>query len=157
MEELVKNVDQILKLVEDSIKERKIPETMRTYVEQLGRNLRLFLDVAEISVQQNTIQSPISPSSRGAMFNLRKAFYATLSRMVKEQGVDKNRSLEEWRRTAGILIEETRRRGITEAPCKIVLTYEISSDSQSKYISFKDARIFYFELEDIIHVDLSKR
>ncbi|MGC9146391.1 MAG: hypothetical protein ACP5GL_01045 [Infirmifilum sp.] len=156
MEELVKSIDQILKMIDQSINEKKIPETMRTYVEQLERNMRLFLDVAEISVQENTIQSPISPSSRGAMFNLRKAFYATLTRLAREQGVDRNRSLEEWRRVAGVLIEETRKRGIIEAPCKIVLTYSIVSDSKSKYISFKSARIFYFELEDIIKLDLTK-
>ncbi|MGB9708911.1 MAG: hypothetical protein ACPLRJ_00365 [Infirmifilum uzonense] len=156
MEELVKSIDQILKMIDQSINEKKIPETMRTYVEQLERNMRLFLDVAEISVQENTIQSPISPSSRGAMFNLRKAFYATLTRLAREQGVDRNRSLEEWRRVAGVLIEETRKRGIIEAPCKIVLTYNIVSDSKSKYISFKSARIFYFELEDIIKLDLTK-
>lgn len=156
VENLVKSVDQALKTIESVISEKRVPETMRTYVEQLERNLRLFLDVAEISIQQNTIQSPISPSSRGAMFNLRKAFYATLSRLVKEQGVDRNKSLDEWRRVARALIEETQRRGITEAPCKIILTYEVVTDSQAKYIAFKDARIFYFELEDIIKLELSK-
>jgi len=155
MEDLVSNVNLVLKLIEEGIKERKFPEAMRTYIEQLGRNLRQFLDVVEVSALVNTIQSPISPSSRGAMFNLRKAFYATLSRLAKEQGVDRSKSLEEWRKVARKLIEEIERRGITEAPCKILLTYEVASDGQSKYISFKDARILYFDLEGIIKVDLT--
>ncbi len=157
MEDLVKSVDQVLRLVEEGIKEGKFPEAMRTYIEQLGRNLRLFLDVVEISALENTIQSPISPSSRGAMFNLRKAFYATLTRLVKEQGVDRNKSLEEWKKVASRLIEEIEKRGITEAPCKIFLTYTIASDGQSKYISFKDARIFYFDLEGIVRIDLATK
>ncbi|QOJ78526.1 hypothetical protein IG193_07155 [Infirmifilum lucidum] len=157
MEDLVKSVDQVLRLVEEGIKERRFPEAMRTYVEQLGRNLRLFLDVVEISALENTIQSPISPSSRGAMFNLRKAFYATLTRLVKEQGVDRNRSLEEWKKAASRLIEEIEKRGITEAPCKIFLTYTVMSDGQSKYISFKDARVFYFDLEGIVRIDLATK
>ncbi|MCC6002897.1 MAG: hypothetical protein LM590_00945 [Thermofilum sp.] len=155
LEDLVKGVQEILKTIEGGIKEKKFPEQMRIYIEQLGRNLRHFLDVVETAAQANTIQTPISPSSRSAMYNLRKAFYAILSREIKQSGVSKDKSLEEWRRTAAKIIETYERSGLTETPSKVILTYEIKEEGGSRYISFRNARIFYFELEGILSVDLA--
>jgi len=122
-------------------------------MQQLDRRIREFLTAVEVSVQENTIQTPISPSSRSALYNLRKAYYATLSRLVKEAKVDKNRSLEEWKKAVSKIIEEYDRRGLSETPSKIILSYEIREEG-TKYIAFKDARIFYFELEGILRVEL---
>ena len=84
MEALTKNVQEILASIETGIKERKFPEQTRIYIEQLGRNLRHFLETVEIAAQANTIKTPISPSSRSAMYNLRKAFYAILTKEIKQ-------------------------------------------------------------------------
>jgi len=86
---------------------------------------------------------------------LRKAFYAILTKEVKQSGVNKDKSLEEWRRAASKIIETYEKSGLTETPSKIVLSYEIKEEGGVKYISFKNAKIFYFELEGILPVDLS--
>ncbi|ABL77492.1 hypothetical protein [Thermofilum pendens] len=154
MEELVKSVKETLNMIDAGIRDKKFPEQMRIYIEQLGRNLRHFIEVIEVTGRENTIQSPISPSSRSAMFNLRKAFYATLSREIKQNKVDKERSLEEWRKVASRIIETFEKRGLTEAPSKIILTYEIKEEDGKRYIAFRDARILYFGLEGILSVSL---
>ena len=59
METLVKNVQEILASIESGIKEKKFPEQIRIYIEQLGRNLRQFLETIEIATQLNTIQTPL--------------------------------------------------------------------------------------------------
>ncbi|MCC5997646.1 MAG: hypothetical protein LM573_01070 [Thermofilum sp.] len=155
MEALVKNVQEILASIESGIKEKKFPEQMRIYIEQLGRNLRQFLETIEIATQLNTIQTPISPSSRSAVYNLRKAFYAILTKEIKQSGVNKDKSMEEWRKAVSKIIETYEKSGLTETPSKIVLSYEIKEEGGVKYISFKNAKIFYFELEGILPVDLS--
>uniref|UniRef100_A0A7C4FDR5 DUF2258 domain-containing protein n=1 Tax=Thermofilum pendens TaxID=2269 RepID=A0A7C4FDR5_THEPE len=155
MEDLLKQLNVVLDAIETGIKEKKFPETIRLYVQQLDRRIREFLTAVEVSVQENTIQTPISPSSRSALYNLRKAYYATLSRLVKEARVDKNRSLEEWRRAVSRIIEEYDRRGLSETPSKIILSYEIKDEGGVRYIALKEVRIFYFELEGILKVDVS--
>jgi hypothetical protein len=155
LEDLLKQLNVVLDAIETGIREKKFPETIRLYVQQLDRRIREFLTAVEVSVQENTIQTPISPSSRSALYNLRKAYYATLSRLVKEAKVDKNRSLEEWKKAVSKIIEEYDRRGLSETPSKIILSYEIrEEEGGTKYIAFKDARIFYFELEGILRVEL---
>ena len=155
MEDLLKQLNVVLDAIETGIREKKFPETIRLYVQQLDRRIREFLTAVEVSVQENTIQTPISPSSRSALYNLRKAYYATLSRLVKEAKVDKNRSLEEWKKAVSKIIEEYDRRGLSETPSKIILSYEIREEGGTKYIAFKDARIFYFELDGILRVEVS--
>lgn len=155
MEELLKQLTSLLDSMEAGIKEKRFPEAVRLYVQQLGRRIREFMTAVEVSVRENTIQTPISPSSRSALYNLRKAYYATLSRLVKETGVDRERSLEEWRKAVSRIIEEYERRGLSETPSKIVVTYEVKEEGGSKYLSLKEARIFYFELEGIIRLDLA--
>lgn len=153
MEDLLKQLNVVLDAIETGMREKKFPEPIGLYVQQLDRRIREFLTAVEVSVQENTIQTPISPSSRSALYNLRKAYYATLSRLVKEAKVDKNRSLEEWKKAVSKIIEEYDRRGLSETPSKIILSYEIREEG-TKYIAFKDARIFYFELEGILRVEL---
>jgi len=155
LEDLLKQLSVVLNAIETGIREKRFPETIRLYVQQLDRRIREFLTAVEVSIQENTIQTPISPSSRSALYNLRKAYYATLSRLVKEAKVDRNRSLEEWKRAVSRIIEEYDRRGLSETPSKIILSYEIREEGGTRYIALREARIFYFELEGILKVDVS--
>lgn len=148
-------LNSLLESMEAGIKEKRFPETIRLYVQQLGRRMREFMTAVEVSVRENTLQTPISPSSRSALYNLRKAYYATLSRLVKEKGLNRERSLEEWRKAVSRIIEEYERRGLSETPSKIVIAYEIKEEEGVRYLSFKEARIFYFELEGIVRLDLA--
>ncbi|MEM4411572.1 MAG: hypothetical protein QXO66_01860, partial [Thermofilum sp.] len=142
MEELLKQLNSLLESMETGIREKKYPETVRLYVQQLGRRMKEFMTAVEVSVRENTIQTPISPSSRSALFNLRKAYYATLSRLVKEKGLNREKSLEEWRSAVSRIIEEYEKRGLSETPSKIIVTYEVKEEGGVRYLSLKEARIF---------------
>ena len=154
MENIIEQMKQLLNLIEEGIREQKFPETSRIYIQQFGRQIKATLDLIEVILGENTLQTGISPSSRSAMYNLRRAFYATLSRLVKEQNVDRAKSQEEWKKTATKLIETFEQKGISEAPCKIVLTYEIVEENGVKYIKFKEATIIYFEVEGVISIKI---
>jgi len=155
MEELLKQLESVLEAMEAGIREKKFPETVRLYVQQLERRMREMMTAVEVTVRENTIQTPISPSSRSALYNLRKAYYATLSRLVKEAGVNRDKSLEEWRKVASRIIREYEERGLSETPSKIILTYEVREEGGTKYLAFREARILYFELEGILKIDLA--
>ncbi len=154
MEEVITQMEDLLKGIEEGIKEGKFPEISRIYIEHLGRNIRTTLRVLRAVTRENTIQTGISPSSRSAMYNLRRAFYAVIGRLAKEQGVDKNRSAQEWRKAASKLIEEIGKAGISEAPMKIVLSYDIIEEDGVKYMKLEKAEILYFELEGLLEINL---
>ncbi len=152
--QLIEAMRQLLHAIEEGIRGEKFPETSRIYIQQLGRQIRETLEVVDAVLRENTVQTSIAPSSRSAMYHLRRGFYATLSRLAREQGVDRGLSQAEWRRAAGRLIRAFEEHGISEAPCKIVLTYEIAERGDKKYMRFTDAKILYFELEGVIPVSL---
>jgi len=103
----------------------------------------------ETVTKENTIQTGISSSSRGAVYNLRRAFYATISRLEREEDIDRNRSIDEWRSFVSKLIGFINEHGISEAPMKIVLSYNIVTDNGVKYLRIEKAEILYFELEGV--------
>ncbi len=149
MEELKVTFNKCLEEIETGIKEGKLPEAVRIYIERLGRSIRETLSVIDTVMRENTIQTGISPSSRSAIYNLRRAFYATLSRLSEERGVDKEKSVEEWKKAVSKMIDFINKEGISEAPMKIVLTYDINEENDKKYIRPKEAEILFFELEGI--------
>lgn len=149
MEDLKEVFGKCLEEIETGIREGRIPEAVRIYVERLGRSIRETLSVIETVMRENTIQTGISPSSRSAIYNLRRAFYATLSRLSEEKGVDKDRSVEEWKNAVSRMIDFINKEGINEAPMKIVLTYSIASDGDKKYVRPEKAEILFFELEGV--------
>jgi len=154
IEDVIKILEKALKEIETGISEKTFPEVYRSYVQGLGRNIRETFKVLKIMAEPDTIQTPLSASGRGAMYNLRKAFYARLSRLSKEENVDRDRSTSEWRNAAQKLIEYMNNEGISETPCKIVLKYEIVEQDQIKYLKPVKATVLYFELEGIKEVPL---
>ncbi len=154
LDEVVNGLKSVLEKIDKGLKEGSFPEASRSYVERLGRSIRETLNVIELVGKPQTIQSPLSASGRGAMYNLRKAFYATLSRLTKEEGVDRDLSIEQWRNAARRIIDFMNEEGITEAPTKIVLSYEIAEAEGKKYIKPKVAQILFFELEGVKEVKL---
>ncbi len=147
MEEIIKSLNDVVAKIDESIKAGAVPDVAKSYLERLCRSIRDTLKVIEIVSGERTIQTGISPSARSAMFTLRKAYYATLGRLVKEQGVDRELSSANWRTVAGELIEFINKEGISEAPTKIVLDYDIAEKDGVKYIKIKRAQILFFELE----------
>jgi len=149
MEELKEVFRKCLEEIDSGIKESKFPEVARIYIERLGRSIRDTLSVIDTVMKENTIQTGISPSSRSAIYNLRRAFYATLSRLSEEKGIDKDRSTEEWKNAVSKMIEFINKEGISEAPMKIVLTYDIAEENGKKYVKPERAEILFFELEGV--------
>jgi len=149
MTDILESLNEIIKTIENGIKEGTVPEGSRMYLQRLMRSIQDTIKVIEIVKQEKTIQSPISPSARSAMYNLRKAFYAVLGRLSKEKGVDKEKSISEWKNAAGKLVEFLNASGISEAPTKIVLFYNIIEEDGLKYLKFEKAEVLYFELEGV--------
>jgi len=154
--QLIEAMRQLLHAIEEGLRGEKFPETSRVYIQQLGRQIRETLEAVDAVLRENTVQTGIAPSSRSAMYHLRRAFYATLSRLAKEQGVDRGLSQAEWRRAAGRLIRAFEEHGISEAPCKVVLAYEVAERGGKRYMRFTDAKILYFELEGVVPVSLEE-
>lgn len=154
MESLVEKLKECRELMARGIKEGAFPEVSRMYIERLGRSIDETLNVLGVVLRENTIQTPISPSSRSAMYNLRRAFYAVLSRLQKERGVDRNLSTSSWKEAAGKIIDFINQVGISEAPIKIVLTYSIADAGGKKFMKLEKAEIFYYQLEGIRELEL---
>jgi len=154
IEDVIKTLEKALEEIETGIAEKSFPEVYRSYVQGLGRSIRETLKVLKIMAEPDAIQTPLSASGRGAMYNLRRAFYARLSRLTKEENVDKDRSTSEWRNAAQKLIEYMNSEGLSETPCKIVLKYEIVEENETKYLKPVKATVLYFELEGIKEVTL---
>ncbi len=152
VDEVVESLKEALSMIEKGLKEGSLPKATCGYLETLGRRIRDTLAVIELVGREDTIQSPLSSSGRGAMYNLRRAFYAVISRLEKEENVDRDRGVEEWRKAAGKIIDAINSAGISEAPTKIVLTYRIAEDGDVKYWKPESAEIMYFELEGILRI-----
>ncbi len=152
--EVLESLRGTLERIREVLREGQVPEVTRSYIEHLGRSIATTINVLEMVARENTIQSPLSPSARGAMYNLRRAFYATLSRLVKESGVDRERSVESWKAAASKIVDFINEAGISEAPTKIVVTYEVAEEGGVKYLKLNRAEILYFELEGVKTLDL---
>lgn len=149
MEELFNLFNKCLEAINNGLKTGAFPETSRQYIQRLGRSIEETLKVLDIVTEENTIQTGISSSSRGAVYNLRRAFYATLSRLEKEKGIDRQKSIEVWKSFVGKLIDFINNKGISEAPMKIVMSFNIVSEDGIKYINIEKAEILFFELEGV--------
>ncbi len=154
MEDILKSLNEIIKNIEAGIEQGTVPEGSRMYLQRLVRGIRDTIRVLDIVGRENTIQTPISPSARSAMYNLRRAFYAVVGRLSKEKGIDKEKSTAEWKDVATKLVDFLNKAGISEAPTKIVLSYNIVEENGVKYLKFDKAEILYFELEGIKELKL---
>ena len=76
----------------------------------------------------------ISPTTRGAIFKVKRWFYgAFYNKKIPEDVREKNK--ETWVRFANRLVEETSKRGISDQPARITVTYDIGSRGEFKPIS----------------------
>ena len=125
MSEIVKILERRISVIQDKIEDlKKIPS-------------------------ERIIQSRISPSGRGALYQLRKAFYATLGKKY-----DKELSINEWKKVAGKLVKFIGDKGLQDIPTKIILEYNIEESNDRKYIKFSRGWVIYFQVEDIEKLDL---
>lgn len=132
---------------------------MAEVVKILERGIRLIeenIKELEAIPKDKIIETRIAPTARGAMFTLRKAFYAVLGRLRKEKGVDRDLSIQEWKKTASYLIDYINKKGLTDIPMKIILQYEIDESQGKKIMRLSKAWLIYFEVEGIDKVDLTK-
>ncbi len=132
---------------------------MAEVVKILERGIRLIeenIKELEAIPKDKIIETRIAPTARGAMFTLRKAFYAVLGRLRKEKGVDRDLSIKEWKKTASYLIDYINKKGLTDIPMKIILQYEIDESQGKRIMRLSKAWLIYFEVEGIDKVDLTK-
>jgi len=137
MSEIVKILRNIIGRLEEL---RKMGELSAEREEKLDKLTKMLEELKTLRLE-NTIQSRIAASGRGAMYQLRRAFYA----QIASQKLDKIKSVDEWRKVAQKLIDLLNNKGIVDVPTKIILQYDIAGEGDTKYIKFKQARIFYFE------------
>ena len=152
LEEVLNSLKEIASKIDEGLEKGTFPEVTRSYIERVGRSIKETLNLIDLLGRENTVQSPVSASGRSAMYNLRRAFYTVLGRLVREEGVNRTRSVEEWKKAAQKLIEFINNLGIRESPTKIVLTYEIAQEGEIKYWKPISADVFCFELESIREV-----
>jgi len=136
-------MSEILRILKDAIGKleemRKKGELTKEKGEQLEKLSGMLEELKQVKLEK-TIQSRIAPTGRGAMYQLRKAFYA----QVSKEGADKELSAKEWRKVASTLVEFLNEKGLSDVPTKIILEYDIAEEGEKKYIKFKKARIYYF-------------
>jgi len=136
-------VSEIIKMIKEAIgKLEKKKEELTVVEEEKLKRLSKELEELKSIPMENTLQSRIAPTGRGAVFQLRKVFYATLS----DKGYDRDLSVAEWKKTVSKLIDFMNEKGLSEIPTKIIIEYDEVEENGKKYMKFKRARIFYFEL-----------
>lgn len=77
-------------------------------------------------VSTSQLVTRISPTGRGALFRLKRAFYA----VVASEKADVKRSAEYWKEFAGKIIEAANTHNIQDVPCRIKLEYSIIIDAE---------------------------
>jgi len=75
----------------------------------------------------------ISPTSKGAIFKLKRWFYLTFFTKASKEVKEKNR--EEWLKLSRKLIQEINERNASEKPARITLEYEVGLNNEFKPIS----------------------
>ncbi|RLE79523.1 MAG: hypothetical protein DRJ51_07620 [Thermoprotei archaeon] len=146
MSEIIRMLRDAIGKLEELRRRGELPEEKGKELEKLAGMLE---ELKKIRLE-NTIQSRIATSGRGAMFQLRKAFYAQLS----AEKLDKKKSSSEWKRVATKLVEFLNEKGLSDIPTKIILEYDVIEEEGVKYLKFKTARIYYFELAGYYTLEL---
>ena len=77
---------------------------------------------------ENQIVTRLCPTGRGAIFRLKRAVWATISRLKREQGLDADASGDNWREFARALVNKLNELGVSTYPTRIILYYRIENN-----------------------------
>jgi hypothetical protein len=77
----------------------------------------------------------ISPTGKGAVFRLKRWFYASIYSKVPQEAKEASRIA--WTELVGKLIDELNKRGAAEKPARISLTYELGPKGEFIPLSVK--------------------
>ncbi|HDI74665.1 MAG TPA: hypothetical protein ENF55_01775 [Thermoprotei archaeon] len=135
-------MSELIKMLKEAIMKLEKREALTVAEEEKLKKYSKELEALRSIPMENTLQSRIAPTGRGAVFQLRKVFYATLS----DKGYDRDLSVAEWKKMISKLIDFMNEKGLSEIPTKIIVEYSEEEQDGKKVIKFKKARIFYFEL-----------
>lgn len=89
-----------------------------------------ILAALEGKIAIHQIVTRISPSGRGALFRLKRAFYAILS----QEKANPKISTEYWKDFASKIIETSSSHDVQDMPCRIKLEYVIKDTPEGKVI-----------------------
>ena len=95
------------------------------------------------------METRISTTMRGAVFRLRRMFYAN----VNNQKADLERSRKEWRQFIAKIIDISSKKNIADKPCKIILRCVEKTSRDKKYITPVKAKIIVYEKKTEINVE----
>ena len=84
-----------------------------------------ILAALEGRIATRQVVTRISPTGRGALFRLKRAFYA----IVNSEKADRLKSAEFWKEFAGKIVEASTKHGIQDKPCRIRMEYAIKVTS----------------------------
>jgi hypothetical protein len=96
----------------------------------------------------------ISPTAKGAIFRLKRWFYAYMYSKVPSEA--KEASREAWGELVGKLIDEINKRGAAEKPARISLSYEEGPKGEFVPLSVK-MEIFELAPKETINISFSER
>ncbi len=95
----------------------------------------------------------ISPTGKGAVFRMKRWFYAFLNQNIPDAVKEESRSA--WTRMVTTLIEEMNKRGAADKPARITLVYERGPRGEFVPVSVK-AELFELRPVDTINLTFSK-
>ncbi len=101
-------------------------------------------------------QTRLCPTIRGAIFRARRWFYGTYARTENEEV--RRRNIERWKRLAGLLVNLSSERGLSDKAGRIIIEYnEIVNLDGSKEFDPVIVRIEVYEKLDEIVVNLKEQ
>ncbi|MEM2282346.1 MAG: hypothetical protein QXH26_02210 [Candidatus Hadarchaeales archaeon] len=96
----------------------------------------------------------ISPTGKGAIFRLKRWFYASVYSSTPTEA--REASLTAWKELVSKLIEELNKRGATELPARLSLSYELGPKGEFVPLSLK-MEIFDLTPKESINLSFSER
>ena len=96
----------------------------------------------------------ISPTGKGAIFRLKRWFYATLFSKIPADARETSRAA--WTELVGKLIDEINKRGVADKPARISLIYEQGLKGEFIPLSVK-MEIFELVPRDTINISFSEK
>ena len=139
-----------MKELEEEIAKLKDAGMDKEQKERLLQELKNFMQAAQ---GENVFNIRISTTLRGAIFRLKRGVYALFNKTRKEHpNFDMNESKKNWGAIASKIVEEANKRGVSNYPAKIIMSYDfVEKDGKLVFVP-KEARIVIFEPSDLFTV-----
>ncbi len=129
------------KLKEKGLSEEEIKEILETIKKEELKEAEKPSEVEGKIIGEEKLETRVCPTGRGAIFRLKRAFYATIS----SEKADLEKSQEKWRTFASKIVEKMNAEGVSEKPAKIILELYKVLENDKLVLVPKKAKVEIFE------------